>query len=31
MEGKGDKEVLGERGRTIKNRDMNSKNRRSTA
>jgi hypothetical protein len=31
MEGKGDEEVLGERGSTIEGRDMNSKDRRSIA
>ena len=31
LEGKGDKEVLGECGRTIEGRDMNSKDRRSIA
>jgi hypothetical protein len=31
MEGKGDKEVLGERGNTIEGRDTNRKDRRSIA
>jgi hypothetical protein len=31
MEGKGDKEVLGERGSTIEGRDMNRKDKRNIA